>query len=299
MRAREHTKRGCQVGILLAFLPTLAAAQAAGAPPAVAPAPLTTTVETLLDPSLRSTLAAPSVQVAAEIKDDTKFATGKLGFTIKPAWTGELGFTGAFDHELAAGRPSSLRRLTDDSSIWAAATWIRPRASPGIRPLVSTRVETSREGFDYYDMALARHTDAHTSYAVTATAGLILPRAVLVSASYRWSKGWQVDDGFEPCQGAAATGVTYCAADRLFRRAAPHRWQQFEAQAQAHLGDRIGAELLVTRDLRDHAWGVEVPVYFMTRREGGFTGGLVLTYNGATDRGDMSLFVGRVFRLFK
>ncbi len=298
MRTSEHTKRRCQLGILLAFIPALAAAQTAGAPPAVAPASSSPTVESLIDPSLRSPLAAPSVQVAAEIKDDTKFATGKLGFTFKPGWTGELGFTGAFDHELAASRPSSLRRLTDDSSIWAATTWIRPRASRRIGPLVSTRVETSRDGFDYYDLALARHTDTHTSYAVTATAGLILPRAILVSASYRWSHSWQVDDGSEPCRAAAATGVTSCAADRLFRRAAPHRWQQFEAQAQARR-DRIGAELLVTRDLREHAWGVEVPVYFMTRREGGFTGGLVLTYNGATDRVDVSLFVGRVFRLFK
>lgn len=285
--------------MLLAIIPALAAARPAAAQPMPGPESVTTTIETMIDPSLRSTLAAPTVQLAAEIKDDIKFATGKVGVAFTRGWTGEFGFNGAFDRDLAADRPSSLRRLTDGSSYWGATTWTRPRASRRVTPLVAARVEASRDGFDYYDRALTRHTDTHASYAITATAGLVIPRDIIVSASYRWSEAWQVDDGFEPCYVAAGSGMTYCAADRLFRRPARQRWQQFEAQAQAHLGDRVGAELFVTRDFRDDAWGLEVPVYFMTKREGGFTGGVVLTYNGATGRADVSAFVGQVFRLFK
>jgi len=59
-------------------------------------------------------------------------------------------------------------------------------------------------------------------------------------------------------------------------------------QLAAEVGDdskyatgKVGAAAFVTRDFWDNAWGLELPVYFMARPDGGFTGGLVLTYNGA------------------
>lgn len=239
----------------------------------------------------------PTIEWAAEVMDEAKRASGKLGFVLRPGWTGEVGFTGAFDRNFASGRPTSLRRLTNGSSAWGATTWTRA-GSTRATPLLAARVEAGRDAFDYYDMTLDRRSDAHARYAVTATGGLILPRDLVIAATYRWSEAWQIAEG-ESCHAVADTGLTACPADRLFRRPAAERWQQFEVQAQVHLGDKVGAEVFLTRDGRDHGWGVEVPVYFMAHREGGFTGGLVLTYNGATGRGDVSAFVGQVFRIAK
>ena len=298
MRATSgKKKRGWPLGILLTLIPAIAAAQAAGVASVPADESSTTIIDTLIDPSLRSPLAVPTVQMAAEVMDEAKRASGKLGFAIGPGWIGEVGVTGAFDRDFASGRPTSLRRLTNGSSAWGATTWTLA-GHKGATPLLAARLEAGRDAFNYYDMALNRHTDAHASYAVTATAGLILPRDLVIAATYRWSEAWQVADG-ESCHAVAESGMTACPADRLFRRPAAERWQQFEVQAQVHLGDKVGAQVFVTRDARDHAWGVEAPVYFMARRESGFTGGLVLTYNGATGRGDVSAFVGQVFRLSK
>ena len=282
---------------LLGFV--LVVAPVAGAQDAAAQLPADSLTAAAIDPSMRSPVVVPAVQLAAEIADDQKLATVKVGFPVMPAWTAEVGFTAAFDRDLPARIPASLRRLTAGSSFWGATTWTRAGASRRVAPFLSGRVETGRDAFDYYDMTLARHTDTHASYAMTATAGLVIPRDIVVAASYRWSEAWQVAEEAEPCHVSAETGTTYCSADRLFRKPAPQRWQQFEAQAQAHFGDRLGAEVFVTRDGREGAWGVEVPVYFMARRDGGFTGGLVMTYNGASDRFDVSAFVGQVFRLFK
>ncbi len=299
MAERECARRRCQLGLLLALIPALVFAQTSGAqlrPQAESP---TAAIETLFDPSLRSTVSVPTVHLSAEIKEDTKLATAKIGVAVTPGWTAEGGAGFAFDREAADRRPSSLRRLTDGSTVWGAVTWMRPRDRRHPTPLVAARVEAGRDAFSYYDLALARHTDRHARFAVTATAGLILPRDILVAGSYRWSGAWQVADASGPCRVVAETGVPYCAADRLFHRPSPQLWQQFEAQVQMRLGDRIGAEVFVTRDLRDRAWGVEAPVYFMTRRDGGFTGGLVPTYNGATGGAGVSAFVGQAFRLFK
>lgn len=291
-----HTKRGWHLGILLTVVPAIAAAQAPGV--AIAPAESSTTIiDTMIEPSLRSPLAVPTVEWSAEVMDETKRATGKLGFAVRPGWIAEFGFTGAFDRDFASGRPTSLRRLTHGSSAWGATTWTLA-GNQRVTPLLATRVEAGRDGFNYYDLALDRHSVAHASYAVTATAGLILPRDLVIAATYRWSEAWQVADG-ESCHAVDESGMTACPSDRLFHRPSPERWQQFEVQAQVHLGDKVGAEVFVTRDRRDRAWGVEVPVYFMARRDGGFTGGLVLTYNGATGRGDVSVFVGQVFRIAK
>lgn len=297
MRATSgHTTRAWQLAILLALVPAVAAAQAPGV--AVAPAESSSTIiDTMIDPSLRSPLAVPTVEWAAEVMGEAKRVSGKLGFVLRPGWTGEVGFTGAVDRDFVSGRSTSLRRLTNGSSAWGATTWTLA-GSARATPLLAARVEAGRDAFDYYDLALDRHRDAHASYAVTATAGLILPRDFVVAATYRWSEAWQIADG-ESCHAAVETGTTACPADRLFRRPAAERWQQFEVQAQLHLGDKVGAQVFLTRDGRYHAWGVEAPVYFMARREGGFTGGLVLSYNGATGRGDVSAFVGQVFRLSK
>lgn len=287
-----HTTPGWLLALLTLF-PTAAVAQATALMPKVS-----LTVDLLTDPSLRSPLATPTAEVVVEVMDGTKVALGKVGVALRSGWTTEAGFASTFDRDFESSRPTSLRRLTNGSSAWGATTLTLARPGWRATPLLAARVETGRDSFTYYDRALARHTDAHPSYAVTATAGLLLPHDLIVAATYRWSGTWQVDDGGS-CHAVAETGMTACPADRLFRRPAAERWQQFEVQAQVRIRDKVGAQVFVTRDARDQAWGVEVPVYFMARREGGFTGGLVLTYNGATGRTDMSAFVGQVFRRSK
>lgn len=285
---------GVQVGLWLVVIPAMAGAQPAGAP-----TPVESVVVALIDPSLRSPLAAPTAEVVAEVADDTKRLTGKVGFTLRPKWSGEVGFTGAFDDDDLSKDTANLRRLTDGSSVWGATTWIQSSGNRRATPLLSTRLEASRAEFDFYDMALSRHTAMHTAYAVTATAGLLLPKEHLVAVSYRWSQSWQVEDQGDSCHFVTERGGVQCPADRLFRAPAAYQRHQLEAQVQARLGNRVGAEVFVTRDFRDDAWGIDVPVYFIARPGGGFTGGLVFTYNGARDAVDLSVFVGQVFTLFK
>jgi hypothetical protein len=283
-----------QIGMALAFLPAIAGAQVAGVSTPGESAPVA-----LIDPSLRSPLAVPTVQLAAEVGDDRKSATGKVGFGLTPQWSGELGFTGAYNQDGPASQPTSLRRLTDGSSIWAATTWTGSQAHRRATPLLSARFEGSRSEFDFYDRGLSRHTDSHMTYAVTATAGLLLPKDALVAVSYRAAEAWQVEDDQESCHVVAERGDVLCPADRLFRAPTAYRRHQFEAQVQTRPGDKVGAGVFVTRDFQDEAWGVDVPVYFVARPDGGFTGGLVFTYNGARDRYDVSVFVGQVFNFSK
>ena len=282
------------LGLVLACIPVLAGAQSvAASTPGESP------IAALIDPALRSPLATPTVQLAAEMGDDSKYATGKVGFAFSSRWTGEVGFTGAFDQDLPAKQVSSLRRLTDGSSFWGAATWTASHAHRRATPMLSARLEASRSGFDFYDRALSHHTDTHASYAMTATAGLRLPKDALVAVSYRTTEAWQVEDKPESCRFVAERGGIVCPADRLFRAPAVYRRNQFEAQLQTRLGDKVGAAAFLTRDFWDDAWGLDLPVYFIARPDGGFTGGLVLTYNGARERFDVSVFVGQVFNLSK
>jgi hypothetical protein len=282
------------LGLVLACIPVLAAAQTV-----TAATPGESPIVALIDPALRSPLASPTVQLAVEVGDGSKYATGKVGLAFSPRWTGEVGFTGAFDQDLPAQQVSSLRRLTDGSSAWGAATWTASHANRRATPMLSARFEASRSGFDFYDRALSHHTDTHAIYAMTATAGLLLPRDALAAVSYRTGEVWQVADEREACRFVAERGDVLCPADSLFRAPASYRRDQFEAQLQARLGDKVGAAVYLTRDFRDEAWGLDLPVYFIARPDGGFTGGLVMTYNGARDRFDVSVFVGQVFNLSK
>ena len=282
------------IGLVLACIPVLAGAQTvAASTPGESP------IVALIDPALRSPLATPTVQLTAEVADGSKYATAKVGLAFSPRWTGEVGVTGAFDQELPAQQVSSLRRLTDGSSFWGTATWTASHAKGRATPLLSARMEASRSGFDFYDRALSHHTDTHATYAMTATAGLLLPKDVLVAVSYRTAEAWQVNDEPQSCRFVVERGDVLCPADRLFRAPAAYRRNQFEAQLQARLGAKVGAAVFLTRDFWDDAWGLDLPVYFIARPDGGFTGGLVLTYNGAQERFDLSVFVGQVFNLAK
>lgn len=249
----------------------------------------------VLDPSLRSALAVPTFQAAVEVADDRKWATAKLGFRFLPGWTGEAGFAAAFEHDETGSRSSSVRRLTDGSSFWGAATWLPSGTTRRTAPFLGVKAEISRDQFDYYDKALASHSDAHPSYSATAAGGVVLPHGALLAVNYRWVEAWQVDDGSRPC--GAQGGAVVCPVDRIFQQPAPQPRQQLEAQVQAHLGEKVGAGVFVTRDFHDDVWGIEAPLYFIARRDSGFTGGLVLNYKGYYDRFDVSLFVGQVFRL--
>lgn len=283
------------LGLVLACIPVLAGAQTVAAS-TLGESP----IAALIDPALRSPLATPTVQLAAEVGDDSKYATGKVGFAFSPRWTGEVGFTGAFDQDMPAKQVSTvLRRLTDGSSLWGAATWTASQANRRATPMLSARFEASRSGFDFYDRALSHHTDTHASYAMTATAGLLLPKDALVAVSYRTAEAWQVEDEPESCRFVAERGDVLCPADSLFRAPAAYRRNQFEAQLQTRLGDKVGAAAFLTHDLSRRAWGVEAPLYFTTKAGGGFTGGVVLNYHSDAERLQMSVFVGRIFHLHK
>lgn len=262
-----------------------------------APAIVESVTAAVLDPSLRSPLAAQTFQAAAEIADDRKQITTKLGFPLTRGWSGEAGLTATFDHDVAASRPSSLRRLTDSSSLWGAATWVRARTNRRVAPFLGTRAEISRDEFEFYDTALTAHTDSHPAFAVSATAGLLLPRASLAAVTYRWLQAWEVEADSVTCR--AQRGGVVCPVDRLFQQPSPQPRRQLEAQWQTHIGDKVGAALFVTHDFTDAAWGMEMPVYFIAKRDSGFTGGLVVSYNGNLERFDVALFVGQVFRFFK
>lgn len=282
------------LGLVLACIPVLAGAQTvAASTPGESP------IVALIDPALRSPLATPTVQLAAEVGDDFKYATGKVGIAFSPRWTGEVGFAGVFDQGMSATQVSSVRRPAGGSSVWGAATWTASHATRRATPILSARLEASRSGFDFYDRALSHHTDTHASYAMTATAGLLLPKDALVAVSYRTAKAWQVGDEPDSCRFVAERGDIVCPADRLFRVPAASRRNQFEAQLQTRLGDKAGAAVFLTRDFGADAWGLDLPVYFIARPDGGFTGGLVLTYDGARERLDLSVFVGQVFNLSK
>lgn len=285
---------------LLALAPAVMPVSAAANQGGQAPTPRSgeSVTAAVLDPSLRSALASQTFEVAAEVADDKKQVAAKIGFPLIPGLSGEAGFIAAFDHDdVAESQPASLRRLTDGSSLWGAATWVPSRANRRAAPFLGTRVEISRDEFAYYDQALASHTDAHPAYAVTATTGVLLPRDALVAVNYRWMQSWHVGGDSRAC--GPQSGAVVCPVDRIFRVPSPQPRQQLEAQVQAHLGDRIGAGVFVTRDFRDDVWGFEAPVYFIVRRDSGFTGGLVLNYNGYDGRFDVSLFVGQIFRVFK
>ena len=282
------------LGLVLACIPVLAGAQTVAAS-----TPGESKIVALIDPALRSPLATPTVQLAAEMGADSKYATGKVGVAFSPRWTGEVGITAAFDQDLPVQQASSLRRLTKGSSLWGAATWTASRANRRATPMLSARLAASRSGFDFYDRALSHHTDTHASYATTVTAGLLLPRDALVAVSYRTAEAWQVDNELESCQFVAARGDVLCPVDSLFRAPAAYRRHQFEAQLQTRVGDKVGVAAFLTRDFWDDAWGLDLPVYFIARPDGGFTGGLVLNYNGARERFNVSVFVGQIFNLSK
>jgi len=79
------------------------------------------------DPSLRSAIATPRTEFIAEIAEDKKKATAKMGFDLRPGLTGEVGFTGAFDSKGERSRITSLRELSPGSTGWFALTFKKYR----------------------------------------------------------------------------------------------------------------------------------------------------------------------------
>jgi hypothetical protein len=79
------------------------------------------------DPSLRSPIATPKIELNAEISDDQKTATAKAGVSWRSGWTGEAGVTGVFDTDQHRTALTSLRELTAGSSAWFATTWKKYR----------------------------------------------------------------------------------------------------------------------------------------------------------------------------
>lgn len=79
------------------------------------------------DASLRSSIAVPKFELAAEVAEDKKTATAKVGFAWPSNFTGEFGFSGAFDQKPRRSPLTSLRQLSPGSSAWFALSWKQPR----------------------------------------------------------------------------------------------------------------------------------------------------------------------------
>jgi hypothetical protein len=90
---------------------------------------------TAADPSLRSTIATPSIDFSAELAKDKKTATVKAGFALGEAFTLEGGFTGAFSDDDDRSPLANVRGLGTGSKGWAGLTYKKYRLSADLPEL--------------------------------------------------------------------------------------------------------------------------------------------------------------------
>jgi hypothetical protein len=165
-------------------------------------------------------------------------------------------------------------------------------------PVFNVRVDVSRPTFKYLDATLEPHEDTHKIYSVTGTAGVLFVNDTLLAFTYSGGKSWKAKDKIELCQAVPETSALSCRADTIIGAPDPKERSQFEGQVKGYLTNDVGAELLVTRDVKKDAWGIEVPVYFMKDKSGGLAGGLVFSYRSDDRAYDIAVFIGQVFSVF-
>lgn len=167
-------------------------------------------------------------------------------------------------------------------------------------PMWGFRVEGSRPTFKFFDDDLEAQKQTHAAYAFSVHAGWLTPGEVLFSLQFRRGESWKAPDPTELCRPLGETGATTCQADAVLGAPSRRDVRQLEFQVKSPLGGDAALSVIVTRDFERRAWGLEAPLYFMSNKDGGLAGGVVVGYTHERGKGSAvsaSVFVGQVFGL--
>jgi hypothetical protein len=165
-------------------------------------------------------------------------------------------------------------------------------------PILSVRGEMGRATFKFRDAELAKKQETRMNYAVTGTVGVLTATDVLYALNYSLGRSFKGGDPIELCQPITDRTATTCEADVILSGPKQEDRHQLEFQLKKYLSDDVGAQLFVTRDLKQKGWGFEVPIHFLKDKEDGLAGGLVLSYRTDKKAFDVSVFIGQVFGVF-
>ena len=165
-------------------------------------------------------------------------------------------------------------------------------------PIFGLKTEVGRTTFKFRDDLLAETKKSHANYSVTSTLGVLTAGDILYAVNYSLGRSYEAGDPTELCQPLDGHMATTCDADVVLSGPTQENRHQLELQLKGYLGPDVGAQLLVTRDLKKDAWGFEAPIYFLKNGDGGLAGGLVLSYRTDKKSFEASVFIGQVFSVF-
>jgi len=164
--------------------------------------------------------------------------------------------------------------------------------------LLSAHAVVGQESFDFVDpTTLEQASASEINHALVASAGVLLEPIGYVGVNYRFERSHTASPETTLCIPLGGTGAMTCNDVHL---GAPtettHNRIQFELRKFATSWLAVNPKF--TYDANDSVAAVEAPIYFLTDKDRGFTGGVNVGWRSDTDEVTATLFVGAAFTLF-
>ncbi|HEX8452058.1 MAG TPA: hypothetical protein VF647_08175 [Longimicrobium sp.] len=116
----------------------------------------------------------------------------------------------------------------------------------------------------------------------------------LVSAGARWQQSFAVGAAADICTPVGTGGALRCR-NRPIGAPAREREAVLDAQVRSFLTRRLAVNPHLSYGVNGGEIGIELPIYVVANSDGALIAGINPSWNSKTDRGRLSIFVGKAF----
>lgn len=200
----------------------------------------------------------------------------------------------------------------DDNSIYAGLMRNAPELSeeflqyadpPGAMDhLYGFKLRAGHERFDYFlTPSLAKAKTDEVPWGISAFYGVLLPHSrLLLTAGAEIQQSYKASPSLTACPTDDTADYLSCVTGSLMRPQSQRKHLlSFEARTQlGSLGpiEDVGLSLRLSHDFKDHATGVDMPIYLFKSEKSGLVGGVRFGWS-STDDLSAGIFVGGDFNV--
>jgi hypothetical protein len=164
--------------------------------------------------------------------------------------------------------------------------------------LFSIRAAVGREDFDFVDKdTLKKDGSSETNFRFTGAAGALIEPVGLVTATYRFERTHKAGPETTLCNPIGMGGSTTCNDVRLGATTMKTH-NQLQIAVRRFFGRQFAIDPRYVYDANEGISALEMPIYFLTNKDNGLTGGISVGWRSDTDDVTASLFVGAALTLF-
>jgi hypothetical protein len=165
--------------------------------------------------------------------------------------------------------------------------------------LIALRGAVGREDFTFVDKdTLKKSDESKTNFSLVGTAGALLEPIGLITATYRFERSHKAGRKTSLCTPIGTTGATTCNDVNL---GAPtvNTHNQLQVGVRRFFGTQLAIDPRYTYDANEGISALEMPIYFLTNKDNGLTGGISVGWRSDTDQVTASIFVGAALTMFE